>query len=88
MLLPSLQCSIAECIAYDVSLPTKVHLIPRPGRPGGMREQKVFETAPFFSFHHANAYETGSSVVVDTLAWDSLSFSGFNLDSLSAAYYA
>ena len=69
-------------------LPTKVHLIPRPGRGTATREQRVFETSPFFSFHHANAFETENMVVIDTVAWDSLSFSGFNLDGLSAAYYA
>ena len=48
---------------------------------------QVFETAPFFSFHHCNACEHGRYITVDTVAWDQLSFTGFNVDSLSAAYY-
>ena len=46
-----------------------------------------FDTSPFFSFHHLNAYEHGNYITVDTVAWDELSFTGFNVDSLSAAYY-
>ena len=51
-----------------------MHLIPRPGGgvPGAdnpAAARRVFETAPFFSFHHANAYEAGEGVVVlDTVA--------------------
>ena len=48
---------------------------------------QVFETSPFFSFHHCNAYEHDKYITVDTVAWDELSFSGFNVDSLSSAYY-
>ena len=48
---------------------------------------QVFEAPPFFAFHHCNAYEHGPYVTVDTVAWDELSFTGFNVDSLSAAYY-
>lgn len=51
----------------------QVHLIPRPGSAaaasGGGR--RVFETAPFFSFHHANGFECGeggATVVLDTVA--------------------
>ena len=30
------RCSIAECLVYDPSKPTKVHLVPRPrGAAGG-----------------------------------------------------
>ncbi len=48
---------------------------------------QVFETSPFFSFHHCNACEHGRYITVDTVAWDQLSFTGFNVDALSAAYY-
>ena len=48
---------------------------------------QAFETGPFFSFHHCNAFEHGKYITVDTVAWDELSFTGFNVDSLSAAYY-
>ncbi len=38
-----LQCSIAECIAFDRKLNMRIHLIPRPGRPqsDGQRTQQV-----------------------------------------------
>ena len=84
----AVQCSIAECILYDEQLPAKVHLIPRPGRSSRPRQQRVYETSPFFSFHHGNAHEANeTTIIIDTIAWDSLSFSGFNLEALSADYY-
>lgn len=63
---------IAECIIWDEKKKTRVHLIPRPGAALGAR-QRVIDTAPFFSFHHANAFETAlpsgaPAVVLDTVA--------------------
>ena len=48
---------------------------------------QVLETAPFFSFHHVNAFEVeGDRIILDTLAWDTLSFS-MNTDTLGPEYY-
>ncbi|KAL4438663.1 hypothetical protein ABPG77_006267 [Micractinium sp. CCAP 211/92] len=63
---------IAECIVWDEKKKTKVHLIPRPGAaPGAQR--RTIETAPFFSFHHGNAFEAAlpsgaPAIVLDTVA--------------------
>lgn len=77
------RCSIAECIQYDDSLPTRVHLVPRPGSGA---TAKVFETEPFFTFHHVNAFEQGSQIILDTIGWKTISFAS-NIDSLGPNYY-
>jgi hypothetical protein len=69
---------IAECLAYDTSRQAKVHVVPRPGRAGGAPPppggpaaalRTYAAPAPFFSFHHANAFEAGDGrLVVDTVA--------------------
>eukprot|EP00879_Flechtneria_rotunda_P000885 GHRR01001012.1.p1 GENE.GHRR01001012.1~~GHRR01001012.1.p1 ORF type:complete len:699 (+),score=220.59 GHRR01001012.1:1081-3177(+) len=52
------KCSIAECLVFDKQGKTRVHLIPRPSTKGHLPVQSnVLEAPPFFSFHHANAYE-------------------------------
>jgi carotenoid cleavage dioxygenase-like enzyme len=74
---------IAECIQYDGARKrTKVHLIPRPtsraDAAAAAAGRRVFETDPFFSFHHANAFEDAASgrVVIDTVAnHDGIDFS-------------
>ena len=74
---------IAECIQYDGARKrTKVHLIPRPtsraDAAAAAAGRRVFETEPFFSFHHANAFEDAASgrVVIDTVAnHDGIDFS-------------
>jgi len=81
------KCGIAECIIYDESLPTRVHLIPRPASGTPSSEPRVFETDAFFSFHHANAFEDGSQVVIDTVAWDTISFS-MSLDTVEEKNYS
>lgn len=61
---------LAECLLFDKNLPTRVHLIPRPGAPGETIAKQVFTTpSSFFSFHHANAYETQDGrIIIDTVA--------------------
>lgn len=56
---------------WDVGRPTVVHLIPRPGAPPGARPRR-FELPPSFVFHHANAYEQGEHVIIDSVHYDSL----------------
>jgi all-trans-8'-apo-beta-carotenal 15,15'-oxygenase len=50
---------IAECLVFDPSKKTRIHMFPRPGTgmPSGPETSRVFETTPFFSFHHGNAFE-------------------------------
>uniref|UniRef100_A0A1D1ZTI7 Dioxygenase n=1 Tax=Auxenochlorella protothecoides TaxID=3075 RepID=A0A1D1ZTI7_AUXPR len=61
----------AASIRWDVGRPTVVHLIPRPGAPPGARPRR-FELPPSFVFHHANAYEQGEHVIIDSVHYDSL----------------
>ena len=44
--------------------------------PAGQKSHAVFETTPFFSFHHVNAFEVpGQQLVVDTVAMTGIDFS-------------
>ena len=60
---------IAECLMFDKSMDTKIHVIPRPGK-GNQQDYKVFTCPePFFTFHHANAFTTRQgNIVLDTCA--------------------
>ena len=52
-----------ECLSFDKSRPTRVHLIPRPGSPA---KAAVLEMESCFVFHHANSYEDDEGrVIVD-----------------------
>lgn len=55
------QCSIAECLMYDSSQPTKVHLIPRPKGAAAGSKPYILEAPPMFTFHHANAFQVPAS---------------------------
>lgn len=69
---------LAECLEYNENKPTRIHLIPRPGKSAankGLGSELVFETTPFFSFHHINAFEADNGkVVVDTCAMEGINF--------------
>ncbi len=46
-----------------------------PSSYAGNRSEAVFETTPFFSFHHINAFEaSGGCLVVDTVAMSGIDF--------------
>ena len=53
-------------ICFDESQPTTVHLYPRNERSG--LRPKAIELDTFFSFHHANAWEEGDTLVFDTVS--------------------
>ena len=59
-----------QCLSFDKTKPTLVHLIPRPGGPAARAgKPRVTCSLPAcFVFHHANAYEDPSTgrVVVDS----------------------
>mmetsp|Transcript_29065 Transcript_29065/g.86040 ORF Transcript_29065/g.86040 Transcript_29065/m.86040 type:complete len:334 (-) Transcript_29065:1069-2070(-) len=79
--------SIAECFAFDASLPVRVVLVPRNG--GDDVPAIVADgDAAFFTFHHVNAHEEPDGrVVVQTAGWRSSDFSA-SVDSLSLDYWA
>ncbi|DBB06748.1 hypothetical protein WJX82_009214 [Trebouxia sp. C0006] len=80
---------LAECLQYESSKPTKIHVIKRPGKDSsvlGSKAHAVFETTPFFSFHHANAFEASEGrLVVDTVAMTGIDF-GNNIDSGTSVF--
>ncbi len=52
----------------------------------GSKAHAVFETTPFFSFHHANAFEASEGcLVIDTVALTGIDF-GNNTDSGTSVF--
>eukprot|EP00879_Flechtneria_rotunda_P011797 GHRR01012324.1.p1 GENE.GHRR01012324.1~~GHRR01012324.1.p1 ORF type:complete len:443 (+),score=168.86 GHRR01012324.1:948-2276(+) len=113
------RCSIAECLLYDPSKPSKVHLVPRPAGAAAGTAPYVMDAPPMFTFHHVNAFQvqpadtssssigssssngsngsngssrhrssssSGQLLVLDTIAWDQVSFDA-NQHNLSPEYY-
>ncbi|MBF2029244.1 MAG: carotenoid oxygenase family protein [Oscillatoriales cyanobacterium C42_A2020_001] len=73
--------SAGECIQFHPNRATKIVVIPRGDggqRTGGKGDEEVrsqssiFETHSGFVFHHANAFEDGDEVVIDSICYDSL----------------
>ena len=58
-----------ECVEFQPHKPTNVIMIPRD--PNN-REVKTFSVESGFVFHHANAFETGSVVTVDSITYQTL----------------
>ena len=55
---------------------------------GGLREQRTFETEPFFCFHHVNAFEAANgSVIMDCLAMHSGVDFSINFGNLSSDFF-
>jgi all-trans-8'-apo-beta-carotenal 15,15'-oxygenase len=66
-----------ECLRLAPNQPTKVILIPRsplaPLKKGGSTGQvQILETEPCFVWHHANAFEHGDQIVLDSVCYDSM----------------
>lgn len=77
------KCGIAQCLKFDTGKPTKIHVVPR-----GVKNPTVqtLVTLPFFTFHHANAYEEGDKIICDSIPWRKVDFS-FNIDNLIPSNY-
>ena len=58
-----------ECVNFQPERPTRIVLIPRD--PNN-REIKTFEVQSGFVFHHANAFEDGDTVCIDSIAYKTL----------------
>jgi all-trans-8'-apo-beta-carotenal 15,15'-oxygenase len=58
-----------ECVKFNPDKPTRAILIPRDPTN---TEIKTFEVKSGFVFHHANAFEEGDKVYLDSIAYDSL----------------
>lgn len=55
----------AECLKFHGNRPTKVWIIPRDQS----QEMKVLEVQSGFIFHHANAFEQGDEIIVDSVCY-------------------
>lgn len=73
--------SAAECIQFQAGKPTKIVLVPRQGSGNQGSEKsstpndtqpRILEVPSGFVFHHANAFEDGDEVVVDSICYESL----------------
>ena len=64
-----------ECIKFQGNKPTKVLIIPRKsnvGNSGNKGKVQILETQSGFVFHHANAFEKGYEIVLDSICYESL----------------
>lgn len=70
-----------ECIHFQPEKPTRMVLIPRQPKPGFEDQPTlnaayspaiVAEAQSGFVFHHANAFEQGDEVVIDSVCYESL----------------
>ena len=76
------QRGAGECITFKPEKPTRIVVIPRKdegslGKDKGLRIKDKsptlsFETHAGFVFHHANAFEDGNDIVVDSVCYASL----------------
>jgi len=68
--------SAAECIQFHPEKPTKIVVIPRKGAKSSeaaqLQASRTFETLSGFVFHHANAFEQGDEVVIDSVCYEDL----------------
>ncbi len=66
----------AECIKFHSDRSTKIWLIPRDPS----QEVQVLETDPCFVFHHANAFEQGDELIVDSVCYETFPGIDHNLN--------
>ncbi|MBW4682564.1 MAG: carotenoid oxygenase family protein [Microcoleus vaginatus WJT46-NPBG5] len=59
--------SAGQCLQFNLNQPTRVIIIPRDGKS----EVQILDTEPCFVFHHANAWEEGDNIFVDSVCYES-----------------
>lgn len=59
----------AECLTIHRDRPTRIVLIPRTPL---YDQVQILETHAGFVFHHANAFEQGDQVIIDSICYDSI----------------
>ncbi|HYW21752.1 MAG TPA: carotenoid oxygenase family protein [Nodularia sp. (in: cyanobacteria)] len=57
-----------ECIKFQPNQPTQIIVIPRHAQTG----VKILEMQAGFVFHHANAFEVGDEIVIDSICYETL----------------
>lgn len=60
-----------ECIQFQPHKPTQIIVIPRNPQVG-QTKVKILEAQSGFVFHHANAFEVGNEIVIDSICYESL----------------
>lgn len=60
-----------ECIKFQPHQPTRIVVIPRTPSKGGQGGVQILETQSGFVFHHANAFEQGDEICVDSISYES-----------------
>jgi all-trans-8'-apo-beta-carotenal 15,15'-oxygenase len=63
--------SAGQCLKVQANQPTRIIVIPRIPQ-SGKTEIKILETESGFIFHHVNAYEQGSEIIIDSICYESL----------------
>jgi all-trans-8'-apo-beta-carotenal 15,15'-oxygenase len=58
-----------ECLQYQSQQPTKIIFI---SRHAPYKDMQIVETSAGFVFHHANAFEDGETVIIDSICYASL----------------
>jgi all-trans-8'-apo-beta-carotenal 15,15'-oxygenase len=66
----------AECIKFECDRPTKIWIIPR----NPTKEAQVIDADPCFVFHHANAFEQGNEIIVDSISYETFPAIDHNLN--------
>lgn len=62
-----------ECITFNPEKPTRIAVIPRAvGSKKDKKSDLAFETHAGFVFHHANAFQDGDEIVIDSVCYGSL----------------
>lgn len=67
--------SAGECIQFHPEQATKIVVIPRSPSPTPhalLSTAQTFATHSGFVFHHANAFEAGDEIVIDSICYESL----------------
>ncbi len=57
----------AECIKFQPNQPTRIIVIPRDSK----KPVQILETHSGFVFHHANAFEQGEDIYIDSICYES-----------------
>ena len=59
-----------QCIAFKPNQPTRIWLMPRQADGQVNGQVRVINTDPCFVFHHANAYEQGDRLIIDSICYE------------------
>lgn len=65
-----------ECLKFNPRQPTRIWIIPRDKS----EQIQVLETDPCFVFHHANAFEQGGEIIVDSICYENFPAIDHHLD--------